>query len=137
MGIGICLGYRRQFTQMRLIQRTVKQTEDAAILCHFQILGSIRAYLCIDFRFGGNIYVISFDGGAGNINGRRCLIVSEIASVPFRAGTDRRVTACRVNVCLVNDDRALRLERLCHRRCADCCERNVTMTQSLRNRCRW
>ena len=129
-GIGICLGYRRQFTQIRMIQRTVKQTEDAAILCHFQILGSIRAYLCIDFRFGGNVYVISFDdGGAGNINGRRCLIVSEIASVPFRAGTDRRVTACRVNVCLVNDDRALRLEGFRFRRYTDSRQCDIALAE--------
>ena len=130
MGIGICLGYRRQFIQIRMIQRTVKQTEDAAILCHFQILGSIRAYLCIDFRFGGNVYVISFDdGGAGNINGRRCLIVSEIASVPFRAGTDRRVTACRVNVCLVNDDRALGLEGFRFRRYTDSRQCDIALAE--------
>ena len=135
-GIGICLGYRRQFIQIRMIQRTVKQTEDAAILCHFQILGSIRAYLCINFRFGGNVYVISFDGGAGNINGRRCLIVSEIASVPFRAGTDRRVTACRVNVCLVNDDRALRLEGFRFRRYTDSRQCDIALAESSGDRSR-
>ena len=126
---------RRQTSHL-FIKGRMEQSEDAIFFCAC-LVRIRRADLAADFCLRGNRYILPLDGGIRNLDRSIRLTAHEISAIPFCAGDDRRVAACRVHVCLVNDDRALRLERLCHRRCADCCERNVTMTQSLRNRCRW
>ena len=126
---------RRQTSHL-FTKGLMEQSEDAILFCTC-LVRIRRADLAADFCLRGNRYILPLDGGIRNLDRSIRLTAHEISAIPFCAGDDRRVAACRVHVCLVNDDRALRLERLCHRRCADCCERNVTMTQSLRNRCRW
>ena len=135
----LCIRLRlhdRGQTPHLFIKGRMEQSEDSILFCAC-LVRICRADLAGDFRLRGNRYILPFDGGIRNLDRSIRLTAHEISAIPFCAGDDRRVAACRVHVCLVNDDRALRLERLCHRRCADCCERNVTMTQSLRNRCRW
>ena len=136
LGIRLRLHDRGKASHL-FIKGRMEQSEDAILFCAC-LVRIRRADLAADFCLRGNRYILPLDGGGiQNLDRSIRLAAHEISAIPFCAGDDRRVTACRVHVCLVNDDRALRLERLCHRRCADCCERDMTISKSLRNRCRW
>ena len=113
----------------------MEQSEDAILFCAC-LVRIRRADLAADFCLRGNRYILPFDGGIRNLDRSICLTAHEISAIPFCAGRDRNVAACRVHVCLVNDDRALGLEGFRFRRYTDSRQCDITLAESSGDRSR-